>query len=53
MVWTKFLTTCYGILVNSGCNTVLKIYIYPKSQKNEDIAWVKLMRMSRKSRRSG
>jgi hypothetical protein len=34
-VWTKFFTTCYGILVNAGCNTVLKIFLLPQFAKKQ------------------
>jgi len=33
MVWTKFFNTCSGILVNSGCNIVLEIFLFPQFAK--------------------
>jgi len=35
-VWTKYFTTCYGILVNSGCNTVLKLFLLPQFAKKQN-----------------
>jgi hypothetical protein len=53
MVWTKFFTTCYGILVNSGCNTIVKIFLLPQFAKKQRPTMIELLRMIRKSCGSG